>query len=635
MTNKKKFLEGLNKHLLIEGRKNNVIKKYPYMATEYGQKKFKSLLGLFMTNDPSGNQKYLMWMADMYHREFVVAYAQALNASSWFPGVEVSPSNNINRMEKEYLLQVIEDSNADVDVEALKEIVTTMALPAIKAQVIAHALTYDQLVMSDWPLLDYYQTWKDALDSKFGGTRVKVPSAQIFKDLAHEFHFLLPYIKNKDINFHKDKQSLYDIIIDANSKKLAKEQEKDKKQAAKAGARIIWEEGKVAVIRPETTEASCLFGKGTRWCVSATASGNMFDHYSRQGQVFYFFFFPGHTKLHEGHVNRFDKIAVVLDEKGNVGSVWDAEDNMIAPELLEEAWEEYRLPGDPSWMKKFELVMSKIKADALKNPSATSKKGIDEDYARELIELVENEFRDEDKGFSFMHEFEMDNQMDPLTGAHYIEVYPTIKITMELNPKVVRKMERWEEMHEPGPDVSFYDQLFGDWNEKDRRGEYRAHIEQNTEKIINNLLRDRSVWPINTPLAPPISPLEKYVTSYVSVSGVGFRDISVDLSPLSSYETATEGVGYKEFTKAEDWVRYLRRKGKEEMYLKKHLHKKAKVWHIGTIVQDTLADAGITAPSRKSWEATGQIDLPLNHYPLDDIEVDEPYTLQERRMKKK
>jgi hypothetical protein len=42
------------------------------------------------------------------------------------------------------------------------------------------------------------------------------------------------------------------------------------------------------IVRPESTEASCYFGQGTRWCISATQSTNYFDQYSGQGKAFYF-----------------------------------------------------------------------------------------------------------------------------------------------------------------------------------------------------------------------------------------------------------------------------------------------------------------------------------------------------------
>ena len=42
------------------------------------------------------------------------------------------------------------------------------------------------------------------------------------------------------------------------------------------------------IVRPESAEASCYFGQGTRWCISATESTNYFDQYSGQGKAFYF-----------------------------------------------------------------------------------------------------------------------------------------------------------------------------------------------------------------------------------------------------------------------------------------------------------------------------------------------------------
>ena len=71
----KLFKYAWDDYLLVEGRKDDVAKKYPWMATTSMNKEAGPVSVAFpgMTplkylskSDPSGNNKYLMWMADRY-----------------------------------------------------------------------------------------------------------------------------------------------------------------------------------------------------------------------------------------------------------------------------------------------------------------------------------------------------------------------------------------------------------------------------------------------------------------------------------------------------------------------------------------------------------------------------------------
>ena len=41
------------------------------------------------------------------------------------------------------------------------------------------------------------------------------------------------------------------------------------------------------MIRPDSVEASCYYGRATRWCISATKSQNYFKQYTNEGKTFY------------------------------------------------------------------------------------------------------------------------------------------------------------------------------------------------------------------------------------------------------------------------------------------------------------------------------------------------------------
>lgn len=55
-----------------------------------------------------------------------------------------------------------------------------------------------------------------------------------------------------------------------------------KKQKAREGYQKIFSAGDVTIFRVFSEEASCVLGRGTKWCISATESENFFDHYNNR-----------------------------------------------------------------------------------------------------------------------------------------------------------------------------------------------------------------------------------------------------------------------------------------------------------------------------------------------------------------
>ena len=660
--NKKKFLEGLDKYLkdthkyfLTEGRKNDVTKKYPILDQPVlyldrgeridtmlgvGQQSVHSfayaakvgegspILDALMEHDISGNYKYLMWMAnqtakllkaatspeskrkiyDLWKLEFYVEGQGWTGDISFFP------------------------SELDEGDEKINDFMARAILGYMMGVV------YDSMLYEKWERRapELYE----ALD-----TFPKILSVSV------KFHRLLPYMENKDIYSFKDADTLSAALDVATRKQFARQQEKDKKKAAKAGARIIWEEGKVAIIRPETEEASCLFGKGTKWCVSAR-DDNWFRKYTKQGKAFYFFFFPGHTLTEQADPR--EKVALVLNTDGTVDSVYDAEDRPMTWEEFYRTWVHYN--KSKSWEGKFDEVMELIRKDVLRNNPKES--GIDRDKAREMAEMVENEYwvasvTDIADGFRWTHRYDIEEHKDPLSQRSYISVVPSIDLDISMNMKLVKKLERWEEMHGQGPKVpfdvdAFIDSIFTPTKDEAKARLFQDHIEKNVEKIVNNLLNDQEIWPVSSQDAPgpvdvdPDSPLKKYHVTYVAVSTMEDRQINIDIQPVEAADQPQHPNEGYEFTDTHSWWEFLQGMVKQEKYLNKKLKEKLGTslpalvsQSIEALVRDTLADAGIAAPRPKEREATGQLDLPLDHYPLDDITQEVPYTLQEKRMKKK
>ena len=151
----------LLERLLIEGRKQNVVKRFPYLEEKHGQYGGFNLLELFMSDDPSGNHKYLEWMAvrfDQGLQKKLDTYGDTLDAAQ----LEKVRSRVIKaaldqRRDRET------DSGRNVDINR-------------NIEDLFYSYGYDR---------DY-------------------PSAVGIRFLAHAFHAVLPYLSglglNKDIN---------------------------------------------------------------------------------------------------------------------------------------------------------------------------------------------------------------------------------------------------------------------------------------------------------------------------------------------------------------------------------------------------------------------------------------------------
>ena len=112
-----------------------------------------------------------------------------------------------------------------------------------------------------------------------------------------QYHQLMPYIRDqdapfKDINNIKNHSAFEAVVRTAQNKKETAEKEKEEKKRlsklASDESRVIKATDYHIIRRPESQVASCYYGRGTTWCVTATESENYWDHYKKQGKSFYF-----------------------------------------------------------------------------------------------------------------------------------------------------------------------------------------------------------------------------------------------------------------------------------------------------------------------------------------------------------
>ena len=192
---------------------------------------------------------------------------------------------------------------------------------------------------------------------------------------------LMPFIQNYHLLKEKNliKKDIYDYDpqnevgefkndVANGMKEYEGRQEKDKlKQQVKGEADDLLETEDYSVIRPNTEGASCYYGWGTRWCISARESRNYFAQYSGEGKVFYFVMFR-----HILNSSDYKKMALVYGKEQGYDTdpeqVFDAADNEVADVGLVEGITENLFYKIINQAPMFEKTREKIKNN--KDPEA-------------------------------------------------------------------------------------------------------------------------------------------------------------------------------------------------------------------------------------------------------------------------
>ena len=91
-------------------------------------------------------------------------------------------------------------------------------------------------------------------------------------------------MENKDLNSYADLKTLYAAIAPFVEKPDQAASGKEAKKEIKKGVKYIINTPDFKALIPETKEAACFYGAGTKWCTAADED-NMFDHYNNQGHL--------------------------------------------------------------------------------------------------------------------------------------------------------------------------------------------------------------------------------------------------------------------------------------------------------------------------------------------------------------
>lgn len=139
----------------------------------------------------------------------------------------------------------------------------------------------------------------------------------------------------KDINKYEEYTDWTHNIYKAEKEFEEKEKMKAMAKQAKSETDEVESDENYMIVRPRSTEGSCYYGQGTKWCISATKSKNYFNEYTNEGKGFYFVFFH-HTPQNDD----LKKMALVF-EPGyeELSEVYDAVDDEVGEDGLRQAVE--------------------------------------------------------------------------------------------------------------------------------------------------------------------------------------------------------------------------------------------------------------------------------------------------------
>lgn len=152
------------------------------------------------------------------------------------------------------------------------------------------------------------------------------PIAEVIDLVAH-FHRVVQRLPQKDLYSFKTLGQLR-AAIEAIPSQSAKAVVAELKAQ---GAKLLHDTEHVAVLYLKDREASCLYGSGTQWCVSATKSRNYFYAYSMRDVHFYVVI----AKALQGTDSSFAKVAFAIQranpwKEENSKKIWNKPDDKLA-----------------------------------------------------------------------------------------------------------------------------------------------------------------------------------------------------------------------------------------------------------------------------------------------------------------
>ena len=311
------IFEGWRGFLLLEGRKENaaamIVKKIDdpelrdILQTE--------VLDGIIAADPTSNKKYVEWAArrisDIARKEIDDQYLQRYATAQKDPdGFMPSGPARGGPLDPEGRQPLTYDA------EKLKRIKGMSRQDRFSAG---------------------YLTNAEKLDSDRGAIRsivfAKLQSLQSRLPIYHKA--AQRGLIDKNIDKFKELYDWEHQVYKAEQEMYERDHMKKIEKGAKEQTDYLHDDDDYMIVRPRSADSSCYYGKGTKWCISATRSRNYFDQYTGEGVGFYFVLFK-----HLAQADPYKKMALVYRPgEDEPGEVFDAEDDDVGIDALRDAVE--------------------------------------------------------------------------------------------------------------------------------------------------------------------------------------------------------------------------------------------------------------------------------------------------------
>lgn len=159
-------------------------------------------------------------------------------------------------------------------------------------------------------------------------------TASLVKDVTSRFETylannLVPTDK-KDVGKFETWRAFKEFVsVDLTKKANAREVEKREQLKVKNEATRYFEDGTYLIIEPKTERTSCMYGRDTKWCISATETQNHFEDYSSSGVRFLFI------------INKKNNDKDAISFRGSEIEIYDAADKDKKPEYISSKYPPY------------------------------------------------------------------------------------------------------------------------------------------------------------------------------------------------------------------------------------------------------------------------------------------------------
>ena len=290
--------------LILEGRKENAMAMIVKKINDPALREFlvDTILNNIIVADPTSNKKYIEWaarrMSEVARKEEDDRHILAMNQASQDPDGFLPGGPG----DKEYTPERLEIIQGYTDQQRYQ----------------GGYLTNNER---------YLRHLDDAKVNIENRARVIVVNLKKYHKFAER------NLMDKNLDKYKELYEWEHDVYKAEKDELEREEMKRRERGAKESTDYLHDDDNYMIVRPRSEDGSCYYGRGTKWCISATQSRNYFDQYTGEGTGFYFVLFK-----HLPPDDEYKKLALVFTAGSSEPSeVFDVVDDEVGIDAVTDA----------------------------------------------------------------------------------------------------------------------------------------------------------------------------------------------------------------------------------------------------------------------------------------------------------